>query len=469
MTVAACGSDRGVAEGVAGGYTGGGVGGLTSGCYVNPNPNVPNDGAAVITVDPATRFQTMQGFGASERLFDDPLTTNTTDPVTKRATATPPASAQSQILDALYVELGLTRVRVFPGDGSTEPVNDNADPLVADLAKFDFSWKRGDGQIDLMPELLRRGVTSYSGSTLALEPWMTSSNPAEYAEWVMVMLRHWRDRGYELPYYSLKNEPGSAAGGAVWSGEYLRDVTKILGARIKAEGLKTKLVVPEDVNPREAYARLQIILGDADARQYVGAISYHLSERGSEDKIKQLGEQYGIPIWATELAPGGDGFDLASLMNDLITDGGVSAVDYRWGFFGDYDPSQLVRLVVRNGSYERFSFTPQYYAMGQFSRFVRPGAVRVAATSNDPTVKATAYVDGTKLIIVAMNSGVPGLYFERQVRVELGAGGPCVRRADVVRTSASDSWLSLGSISVDVPRIRTALPVRSIVTFVGQQ
>jgi O-glycosyl hydrolase len=471
IIVAACGSDRGVPEGIAGGYSGGGIGGLTgSDCYAGPAPSAAGDGAAVITVDPATHYQTMQGFGASVRVFDDPLVTLTSDPVTKRGTAVPSDIDQNVIFDALYTDAGLTRIRFLPSDGGgIEPVNDNADPAVADLSKFDFSWKNGDSQIGYMPGLVRRGVSTWFASPLSLENWMTPANPAEYAEWAIVMLRHWKDRGYEMPYFSLENEPGSGAGGSL-SGAYLRDVTKLLGARIKAEGLKTKIVVPDDVSPTEAYARLQVILADADARQYVGAIAYHFYVRADADKITQLATQYGIPIWMTDFATADDDWlGWATAMHELIADHGVSAVDYKWAFFGDYDHAQLVRLVVTNGAYTRFVRTPQYYVTGQYSRFVRPGAIRVAATSNDPTVLATAFVDGTKLIVVVTNVGNPGDFFERRARIELGSGGPCVKRADAVRTSTSDNWLPLASINVDVPRISTSLPVKSVTTFVGQR
>jgi O-glycosyl hydrolase len=465
MTLAACGSDRGVPDGIAGGYDGGGILGITGGCYANTNPNIPNDGAAVITIDPKARFQTMQGFGTSVRLFDDPRVTNTLDPATKRATATPPVSAQSQILDALYVDLGLTRVRFLPGDGGTEPVNDNADPLVADLSKFDFSWTNGDGQLDLMPGLWNRGARTYFVSTPALEKWMTEANPEEYAEWVIVTLRHWRDRGYEPPFVSLKNEPGSAASGGVWSGAYLRDVTKILGARIKADGMKTRIVLPDDVSPKEALARLQVVLADPDARQYVGAVAYHLGERGGEVEIKQLAEQYGIPVWMTGYSSQ-DFIELSTTMNALITDDGVSAVDYTWGFAGDQESSQLVRVVARNGAYERFLMTPRYYAMGQYARYVKPGAVRISATSNDPAVKATAYVDGYKLIVVVTHLGGP---FERLVRMELRSGGPCVKRVESVRTSDAESWTPLTQLFIEIPRISAVVSARSITTFVGQE
>ena len=462
----ACGSDRGVPTDIAGGYSGGGVGGLThNACYLDPNPNIPNDGAAVLTLDASVKYQTMEGFGASMRLFDDPRVTNTLDPATKRASAIATPLDQRLILDALWLDAGFTRVRFFAGDGGIEPVNDNADPLVADAAKFDFAGDRGDGQLDLVPGLMLRGARTYFVATPALESWMTESNPAEYAEWLLVMLRHWRERGYELPYVSLKNEPGSAASGGVWSAAFLRDVTKLLGARIKAEGMKTKIVLPDDVTPSEAYARLQVILADADARQYVGAVAYHAGAPGGELEIKQLAEQYGIPVWVTGFSTP-DWMETATKLQTLIADDGASAVDYTWGFYGDQETSQLIRLVQTNGAYERFSIKKHYYAMGQYSRFVPPGAVRIKATSNDPNLVGTAYVLGAKLIVVAIYLGFP---YEHAVRVELGTGAPCVKRFNAVRTSDAESWNILPQGFTTIPRISVTMPARSVLTFVAQE
>jgi glucosylceramidase len=281
----------------------------------------------------------------------------------------------------------------------------------------------------------------------------------------MVMLRHWRDRGYELPYVSLKDEPGSAASGAVWSAAYLRDVTKLLGARIKADGMNTKIVLPDDVSPKEALSRLQVVLADADARQYVGAVAYHYGDRGGELEIKQLAEQYGIPVWVTGFS-NPDWLEMATTMKDLITDDGVAAIDYTWGFFGDQAGSQLIRVVAPNGAYERFSLRKQYYAMGQFSRFVHPGAVRIEAASNDPSMQALAFVDGAKLIIIVIYTGAP---YERQVNIELGAGAPCVKRATSVRTSDAESWYELAQYFTDIPRITTTIPARTMITFVAQE
>jgi O-glycosyl hydrolase len=89
----------------------------------------------------------------------------------------------------------------------------------------------------------------------------------------------------------------------------MRDVVKRLGRRMRAAGIQTMLVIPEDLNPREAYGRAVTILADRDARSYVDAIAYHLytvnfyligGPPADLLAMKRLGDSYGVPVWMTE-------------------------------------------------------------------------------------------------------------------------------------------------------------------------
>lgn len=417
-----------------------------------------------VTLDAAQRFQTIQGFGSTERLFDDPHLTNLFDASTGRAVATavPPASDQAKILDALYIDLGLTRIRIHPE--GLEPVNDNADPNTPDLSKFNFGNRGADGHIAAVKAVMSRGVSTYFASPVVIESWMNESNPDEYVEWVMVLLRHWRQQGLEMPYYSILNEPGYYVGGKSWSGEWLRDVAKKLGPRLAAENFRTRLVVSEDDAPLSAYGRIQTVLADPEARKYVGALAYHLYSRGGEDKVAQIGKQYGIPVWMTEFSTPDDWRAWATVMQQLLADDDVSAIDYMWGYFGDWDRSQLIRLKVSGTSYVGYDMTKQYYVTGQYSRYVRPGAVRIAATSSDPDVKVVAFMDGAKPVVVVTNLGTR----DHTVRFELGSSGVCGGKLQAVRTSESDSWSALSDVTLDQPRFAAVAPHGSVTTFAGR-
>src|SRR5437764_1096770 len=86
LAVAGCGGSADISHSTAPGT-----------CYTNLSAPAPGSGSGVVTIDPASHFQTMQGFGTTERLFDDPHVTNTFDPATQRAAAIPPAADQAKI------------------------------------------------------------------------------------------------------------------------------------------------------------------------------------------------------------------------------------------------------------------------------------------------------------------------------------------------------------------------------------
>ena len=66
---------------------------------------------AAVTVDAGVRHQTMDGFGHSLRVFDDPHVFENFDPATGRAATVLTTAQQHEVMDRLYRELGLTRVR----------------------------------------------------------------------------------------------------------------------------------------------------------------------------------------------------------------------------------------------------------------------------------------------------------------------------------------------------------------------
>jgi len=433
---------------------------LVSAGYLVRETNQKNGTVAEVRIDASVTYQVMDGFGSSQRLFDDPHLIGGPDNSydrTKGLIMTP--AQQDEILDRLYVDLGFTRVRpgIYPVE--LEPMNDNADAEVTDLSKFFFEWKRNDGFFDYVSRARARGLTTWWLSPGNLEPWMTEANPKEYVEWAMAVIRRWRDNGLELPYYSIMNEPGYKRSGT-WSGEYIRNVIKLLGPKLQAEGINTKIVVPDDLNATQAYQRSRIILADPDARQYVKALAFHLYDEPITNaiKMKRLSEQYGISLWMTEYSQG-DPFTWANTMHALISNYSVSAVDYMFGFSGGRD---LITLEHDGSRYLGYERNKHYYVMGQFSRFVTPGSRRIKADTNDRAIKVTAYKDGQNLVAVAINNA----YTEKKVHFDL-KGITGIREVEPIRTSKTENWEVLARIPVVGSTFTTALPPGSITTFLA--
>ena len=437
--------------------------------------------AVTVAVDGAVRYQTMDGFGHSLRVFDDPHVFENFNPATGRAATTLTTAQQNEVMDRLYRDLRLTRVRPVNPDTAVgagiEPTNDNNNPNVADPSKFNFGWKNLDAHVDYLARARDRGADTFFISPLNRESWMgtstTNNDAAEYGEWLMAQVRRAAERGVPLPYLSVGNEP--SYGRNAMSGEFIRDVIKNVGPRLRAEGFDTMFVTTDDVRSSNAAAKARIVLADPVARQYVGALATHLYDEPVSNvaQMKALAQQYQLPLWMTEFSLSGmpsagrpaNAFAWASLMHELISTYDVSAVDYMWGFFGEWEgnSSMLITLNHTGATYDGYTLNKQYYTTGQFSRFVEPGAERIRAQSSDGTVQTTAFVnDDGDLIIVAINNGSTN----QQTTFNL-SGLSGFDSFDAVRTSASENWAVLAPTSVNGSTFSAVLPRNSITTFTG--
>lgn len=438
-----------------------------------------SEARAAVVVDGAVRFQTMDGFGSSVRVFDDPHVFDNFNPATGRAATTMTAAEQDEILDKLYTDLKLTRVRPASPDTAVgagiEPVNDNSDPLVTDLSKFNFTWKHLDAHVDYIVRARERGANTAFLSPLSRESWMgtsTASDVAEYSEWLLAQVRRSADRGVRLPYLSVANEPSYTRN--TMSGAFLRDVIKNLGPRLQAEGFDTKFVMPDDVRASDAAAKAQIVLADPLARQYVSALATHLYDEpvSTVSQMKSVAQQYGLPLWMTEFTMGAmgtaglpqDPFAWASLTHDLISTYDVSAVDYLWGFFGEWEGNATTLISLNNtgATYDGYTLNKTYYTTGQFSRFIEPGATRISAESSDAEVDITAYLSNSELVLVAINNG----HSSKEVSISL-SGLPDVTQFEQIRTSATENWAILPAVVVIGSNFTATLPGNSIQTLIA--
>ena len=427
--------------------------------------------AVDVTIDGSTRYQTMDGFGSSLRVFDDPHVFENFNPATGKAATVLTPTQQGEVMDRLYRDLELTRVRPVI-EGSIETVNDNSDPNVTDLSKFNFEWKRLDADVDYLAAARDRGASTFFPSPLVRERWMgasTAADVAEYGEWLMAQVRRSAERGVRLPYLAVANEP--SGGGNPLSGAFIRDVIKNVGPRLRADGFDTLFVTPDDIRASDAAAKAAVILADPAARQYVGALGTHLYDESVSNvgQMKALAQQYQLPLWMTEFSTSGmpsagrpaNAFAWASLMHDLISTYDVSAVDYMWGFFGEWDRAQLITLNHTGATYDGYTLNKVYYTTGQFSRFVEPGAERIGAQSSDGTVQTTAFLnDDGELVIVAINNGSAN-----QTTTFNLSGLNGFRGFDATRTSGTENWATLTPIAVDRSTFSTILPHNSITTF----
>lgn len=416
-------------------------------------PALAQNAVVQISVDSGKTFQVMQGFGSSVLSFDDGHLWN----VNQGGLAPRlPQEQREEILRLVYQDLGLTRIRFVPSRGQNQR---------------DF-----DRTIEYTRQALRFGAETFFVSPIQLEGDVNQYTPEAAMRHALGVIQHWKSKGLELPYYSIINEPGYTRSGII-SKEYILAVIKLLGPKLRAAGLKTQIVITDDWTPGEAYKRCSYILADPEARQYVGALAYHLYSENAEDirKMAALSQAYKLPLWMTEFsAPrftgSQGGLNWALTMHNLIVNGNVSAIDYMWAFFGEYSekkwPGNTLIMLKSDANglrYKGYKINDMYSAMRQFSRYIKPGFIRVGVESSDAGVKVSAYKKNNEVALVVINTTQTQ---KRLGRVLLDGVAPIL--FFVWHLGGELSSAEAVPVKLSHP-FEVTLPAQSVTTFVGIQ
>lgn len=387
---------------------------------------------AVITVDESIQYQSIAGFGGfgAKRVWWDK-----------------PPYFDQKFVDLLIHDLGITILRdEIPT--SFEIVNDNDDPDVIELSRFNLNGDSGDSQASLeahfdylesmhqsgldklivsvwsppvwMKHNLARGNGTPRGYSAPPYTYSPDSNTnqlkrkyyEEFAEYCVAYIRLLKLKtGIDLYAISLQNEPRFSQfyASAVYDPPSLVELIKVVGRRFRREGIQTKIMAPEDVNnffSFESYS--QAILNDSEAEKYTEILAIHNYRSdgvsGTEGNSKNwrktfdLAEQHDKPIWMTETSGFGDvsitdGITFARSMYNALHFGGVSAWLY-WQISTDAAGG----LISSGGPNILYAVSQQFY------RHIPPESQRINVTSTVKGVLPLAfYTPDRKKVVILIN------------------------------------------------------------------
>lgn len=242
--------------------------------------------------------------------------------------------------------------------------------------------------------------------------------------------------------------------------------------------------------------------------QYVAALAHHTYDLPSDTALQQaraIGQQYGKPLWATEICcfiyqPGGSpawgeqydptitgGLALAQVIDQDLTQANDAAFDW-WVALSaalGCDPAKqadcagTVNSVGWNDGLIYFdpNFaadhndalypTKRLWTLGNFSRFVRPGAQRHEVTGVPANLRVLAFRTGPQWEIVVINTNAANSP-AASVRVTLPGTGP-LRADGSYQTSASRDLAPAGNAAVQGNAATLTTPAQSITTFLLDQ
>jgi glucosylceramidase len=237
------------------------------------------------------------------------------------------------------------------------------------------------------------------------------------AHYYLRYLQEYEKHGIFIDYLSLFNEPGIYTKIPYTK---IRDLLKNhVGPLFEKEGVKTKIQLSEAPSREEA-KNYETVLSDPAARKYVASLPYHGYDFKNFEVIANLHKKYPkLPLWMTEICwayeagaprhvslPRYDWEDGDFWVNQIVSDLEVGAAAWiYWNMIldekggpwaispvhGNPDPNVQHPVVIINRQTKQVTYTGLYYYLAHFSKFVRPGAVRIETSGNVKGVRCVAF------------------------------------------------------------------------------
>ncbi|MGV9423548.1 ricin-type beta-trefoil lectin domain protein [Streptomyces sp. NPDC003656] len=413
-----------------------------------------------ITVDEGTRYQTFTGGGAS---FTD------TAAWLMNSSGALSQSTRDATLRKLFSPtdgIGLSFLRNPMGASDLARSGYTYDDVPAgqtdpSLAKFSITHDLAD-----VAPLTRQALQLNPSLTVMASPWtapawmkdsgslnggwLKAEDYGAYASYFVKYLQAYRDQGVNVSYVTAQNEPTCCSGypSMSWNASGLAYFTKSeLLPKLQQAGLSTKVLAHDwNWDSYDSYAAQTV--DDAAVRSHpnFGGIAWH-GYGGDVGKQTTVHNQYpNLDAFATEHSGGTwiadqQREDMSNIIDytrnwaKSVTKWSL-AVDQNMGPHNGGCGTCTGLITVHNGDSRSGSvdYTVEYYDMGHLTKFVRPGAQRIASTASTavPNV-AWRNPDGSKALI-AYNGG------SSAKSVTINWGGQHATYSLPARTSATFTW-----------------------------
>jgi len=274
------------------------------------------------------------------------------------------------------------------------------------------------------PAFMKSNKSMLNGGKLLPEFYQSWAN--YYAKFI----KSYEAEGIPIWGLTIQNEPLAVQRweSCIYTAEEERDFLKnYLGPTLKKEGLADKKIIIWDHNRDLLFQRANVILNDPNAAEYVWGTGFHWYEDWKDgipmyDAVKYVRESY--PDKHLIFTEGcNEKYNLERIQNEdpkLAERYGKSMInDFNngteawtdWNILLDETggPNHVGNLcfapVHGNTKTDELTYTNSYYYIGHFSKFIRPGAKRIASVSSSNALLTTAFknTDGS-LAIVVMNT-----------------------------------------------------------------
>lgn len=396
-----------------------------------PKPQ-PVETEICIFVDPSKTFQSFIGIGGA-------LTDASAETFFKL-----PKSKQQEILQAYYstdkgIGYTLARTNIQSCDfssGSYSYIREGDTELKSFNVKHDEQYR--------IPFIKQVMAAAGGKINLFATPWsppafMKTNNDVlhgghllpqyrqAWANFYVKFISTYEKIGIPIWGLSVENEPMATQPweSCVYTADEERDFIKgFLGPALQKAGYSGKKLMAWDHNRDLVYQRASTILEDPETAKYVWGIAYHWYETwaGGQPQfvnVERVHEAFpNANIMFTEGCV--ERFDYAKINdwglgerygNSLVNDFNAGTTGWTdWNILLDEKggPNHVGNFcyapIIADTKTGELHYTNSYYYLGHFSKFVRPGAKRIASSSSRSGLQTTAFIntDG-KIAVIVLN------------------------------------------------------------------
>ena len=457
---------------------------------------------APVTAEIAEQAQTIAGFGASGAWWVNDL-------------ANYSSAAQTQVANLLFTSSGidLSQYRYNIGGGGVGVSSGPRAPQSLISTNGTYNWSNDPGGQTFLKLAAQDGVPDLIGFVnSAPSQWttngrncgssLTSGDEGAYGTFLATVVSHFASQGITIDQISPMNEPDNnfftcgQEGMNVGTGQRAA-IVQAVGSALAAAKLPTTVIADESSQTTQFTSEVPQWLPGSQAAQYVSALAHHTYDFPGNGQLEYTGAVGALnnkPTWASEICCQVTGGGYGQQYDPTIA-GGLVLANYLFqdlAYTGDsafqwwtalspelgcdptasascatsangsgwndgllyYDPN-----YASNGNQNIYA-TKRFYVLGQYSRYVRPGAVRYAITGGPPGVQAMAFWQHNAWTVVATNTNSSANSFS------LNTDSGTLTPQTAVQTTATQNLASVAAPSVSGSTMTASLPAQSVTTFV---
>ena len=427
-----------------------------------PPPQPPISGAS--TVDWNNVHQRIDGFGASSA-YDGTWNTAEADLLFS-------TNNNISYQSATYNGIGLSLLRnhiVWANTTSPSDTPSTAETMIMKLAQargarvWSTPWTPAVGFKSTNDIYDAKPITNpvNGGSFLGVGNNITNLNYAsQLANYVAAM----KSQGINLYAISVQNEPDASVNSydaCQWTGAQIHDFVTNLFSALAVKGVgTTKIILPESQNWSDPHNLAGPAMGDPNVAANVGIIACHNYD-GANGPANLIKNNFGKALWETEVSQPetsdiANGVYYAQRIFLFMTVAQANAWHYWW-----IVPSgSETGLMTQNAG-----TTKRMFAVGNYSRFVRPNFNRINATSTQPSALISAYKDSISptfaIVVVNTNVATDVIQTFNLANFTAASVTPWI-------TSSTLSLAQQTAVNVTNSSFTYTIPAMSVVTFAGQ-